>query len=222
MLFLLVILAVAVALSGLFVFYWARYPKPDERRSFGRPKPRGLFDDRNAQETGSDASAHRRVLLERAGSGDLAALEEAQDTADSALYSEVLDALIEAGGAGSEKFRELVSFISKSKDLRANPRLAARAIEQFKEAPSVRLATETLHIAALSDDAAMYHSAVDTALEAWKLGRLERITGADLKKLVESQFWVLAQPVRSSGAGFKLKRRLAGIRRELAPANASR
>jgi hypothetical protein len=221
MLLLLIILGVAVALSGLFVFYWARYPKAEEPRLFGRPNPRGLFDHQPTVEPDSDADTSRGVLLERAGQGDLAALGEAQRTADSALYSEVVDGLIEASGS-NEKFRELVSFISKSKDLRANPRLAARVIEQFKEAPSVRLATEMLHISALSDDAAIYHSAVDTALEAWKLGRLGGITGADLKGLVESQFWVLAQPVRSSGAGFKLKRRLAGLRRELAPANAAR
>jgi hypothetical protein len=51
---------------------------------------------------------------------------------------------------------------------------------------------------------------------------LGRITGDDLKELIESQFWVLAQTARSSGAGFTLKRRLAAIRRELATANAAR
>lgn len=219
MLLLLIILAVAVALSGLFVFYWARYPKADEPKSFGDPKARGLFDDRPAEKTGADARAHRGVLLERSRRGDLSALEDARAAGDSALYKEIVDTLTDACDSGSEKIAELVAFISRSGDLRASPRLAARAIEQFKQSPSVVLATGMLHIAALSDDAGMYHCAADTVLEAWKLGRLGSIAGNDLKELVESQFWVLAQTARSSGAGFTLKRRLATIRRELATAN---
>ena len=73
-----------------------------------------------------------------------------------------------------------------------------------------------LHIAALSDDAATYQLAVDALLSAWQRGSLPRLGATDLKQLVESQFWILSPEARSGGHGFQLKRRLAGIRRELA------
>jgi hypothetical protein len=72
-----------------------------------------------------------------------------------------------------------------------------------------------LHVAALADDAAVYQRAADTVLDYWSQGRVVNLSRETLRDLIESQFWVLATEARRSGAGFVLKCRLAGIRREL-------
>jgi hypothetical protein len=75
-----------------------------------------------------------------------------------------------------------------------------------------------LHIAALSDDAAIYQQAVETVLQVWRNGRLPEISSEELYALIENQYWMLASEAKRSGAGFVLKRRLVSVRRELAAA----
>ena len=72
-----------------------------------------------------------------------------------------------------------------------------------------------LHVAALSDDAAIYQKGVETALGSWRKGSLSEISPQELRAILEGEFWILSLPTRSSGAGFLLKRALAGARREL-------
>jgi hypothetical protein len=72
-----------------------------------------------------------------------------------------------------------------------------------------------LHAASLSDDAAVYQKAVETALRAWREQELNDLSAQDLQALFTSEFWVLSSGTRSSGAGFILKRALASARREL-------
>jgi hypothetical protein len=40
-----------------------------------------------------------------------------------------------------------------------------------------------------------------------------------LRSILEGEFWILSSPTRRSGAGFLLKRALAGARRELEAAH---
>jgi hypothetical protein len=76
-----------------------------------------------------------------------------------------------------------------------------------------------LHIAALSDDAAVYQKAVETALTFWRDGHLIDISAVELRSILDGEFWILSSPTRSSGAGFLLKRALNGARRELEAAH---
>jgi hypothetical protein len=72
-----------------------------------------------------------------------------------------------------------------------------------------------LHVAALSNDAAVYQSAVESALEFWRERRPSEISAPELRSILEGEFWILSSPTRSSGAGFLLKRTLRSARREL-------
>jgi hypothetical protein len=228
MLLLFIILGLVLAASGLFVIAWSR----DEDRTrieegFGPREPRGLFDEHHSgnqemTKTRTGVDDDRARILERAASRDFAALEDAHKSGDARLYDEALNALIDSG-TQPETCEVLVRYISRSHGLRANPRLAEMMIQVWRSSsPSLNRAIDLLHVAALSDDAALYHAAVDEVLDAWRGGKLDRISSEDLKELVESQFWLMAQHARIGGAGFQLKRRLAGIRRELAAASSVR
>lgn len=192
------------------------------------PVPRGLFEHSasEAEQTelsaAKEALARRAALIERASSGEVAALLEAHELNDSKLYSEVLDALVEQAATRRETLRELVSLVGSSDGLRANIRLADLVIEAWKQEPTGRATADSLHIAALSDDAATYQTAVDLVIEYSRSGRLPQVASADLLALAESQYWVLSSEARSSGAGFALKQRLAGVRRELTAATSTR
>lgn len=181
----------------------------------------GLFDEHGGGALGAIGkvvSSQRVELLERAHQGELQPLSEAHTSRDAKLYCEVLDALVEWAAERQEKLIALVSHISKSNELRANGQLAERLIAAWKTAPDRRLTTEMIHIAALSDDAAIYQRAVEEALDFWRRGKLAEFRPEELNELFVSQFWVIAPEARRGGAGFALKRRLADVRRQLAAA----
>jgi predicted nucleic acid-binding protein len=92
---------------------------------------------------------------------------------------------------------------------------AEALIESFATSPDRNSTLKMLHTAALSDDAATYHNAVEAALRAWREQKLKELSAPDLQALFTSEFWVLSSSTRSSGAGFVLKRALASARREL-------
>jgi hypothetical protein len=138
------------------------------------------------------------------------------------LYADVLDGLVEWASERQENLAALVSLVSKSNELRANKQLAQRLIETWKTAPDRRSTTEMIHIAALSDDAQTYEQAVEAALEVWRSGRLPGFRPEELVELFVSQYWVIAPEARRGGVGFALKRRLLGVRRELATTTPAR
>jgi len=49
----------------------------------------------------------------------------------------------------------------------------------------------------------------------WREGKLSESNPEELRALLEGEFWLLSSNVRSSGAGFLLKRTLASARRDL-------
>jgi hypothetical protein len=72
-----------------------------------------------------------------------------------------------------------------------------------------------LHLAALSDDADTYRSAIETTLRVWRNGGIPDLSAAELQQLLNSEFWLLSSSTRNSGAGFVLKRTLSLAKREL-------
>ncbi|HEX8709996.1 MAG TPA: hypothetical protein VF723_17275 [Pyrinomonadaceae bacterium] len=191
------------------------------------PRPRGLFADTVADEarallsegeTGRGLAAERRKsLLERAARGDREALGDAHRSGDAGLYDAVLNELAER--ASSEKsLLSLVSYIARGRELRVNKRLAEKFLEDWQSAPDRRSTAQALHVAALANDAPLYERAIEAAFQFWREGRLAQLSAAELRQLIESEFWILAPAVRNSGAGFVLKRRLATLRRQLGAA----
>lgn len=213
--------------AAFSIYFWQRTPSnAASSRDLPPRQSAGLFDVSEpaalAERQVADASKRRAELLARAKGGDLDALPAALSEQDAKVYGDILDALVEWASHRQENLNALVSHVSKSNELRANKQLAERLIDTWKTAPDRRSTTEMLHIAALSDDAETYQQAVELVVSFWQRGRLTRFSAEELAELLESQYWILAPEARRGGAGFALKRKLAGIRRELAAATPAR
>ncbi len=227
----IVIIAISffVILVAAFSVYLRRI-RPDAAgdRELAPSRFEGLFANQVSAlqpaelEKATYTSAARTELLKRSWRGDLETLSEAHSTGDAVLYGEVLDGLIESTSGSQEDFAALASRISKSNELRGNRRLAERSIDNWKASTDRCSTAQIMHIAALSDDAAVYEQAVELVFEYWQRGEVEQFSAEELVELFESQYWVLAPEARRGGAGFALKRKLAGIRRELATATLTR
>jgi hypothetical protein len=227
----IVIIAISIlfALVAAFSLYSKRI-RADERvdRELEPPPFEGLFAEQlsaaklDTPNESTAASRARADLLERSSRGDLETLSEAHSTGDAMLYDRILNELIDSTASGYQNFEALVARISKSNELRGNKRLAERLIGYWKANVDRRSTTQMMHMAALSDDPAVYEQAVELVLEYWRGGTLQQFSVDELIELLESQYWVLALEARRGGAGFALKRKLVEIRRELAAATLTR
>ena len=104
-------------------------------------------------------------------------------------------------------------------ELEAKKALAEEFIAAWQVSPDRVSTAKMLHLAALADDADIFRSAVETALSVWQRGSVPDLSAAELQTLFNSEFWILSSAVRSSGAGFVLKRTLSRAKRELERAN---
>lgn len=101
----------------------------------------------------------------------------------------------------------------------AKKALAEEFIAAWQVSPDRVSTARMLHLAALADDADTFRNAVETALNVWQRGSVPDLSAAELQTLCNSEFWILSSAVRSSGAGFVLKRTLSRAKRELERAN---
>jgi hypothetical protein len=220
----IIVIAFLALIGAAFTIFLKQLPPPDEtdNRILRAPHFEGLFHRPDVSPVVEDlqgATASKRLeLLERARAGDLNTLSDAHAARATELYGDILGAVTEWGFERQENLAALVSHISKSNELRAGKQLARRFIESWKTAPDRRSTTAMLHIAALSDDAETYEHAIEEALGLWKSGKLCGFSPDELAELFISQYWIIAPEARRGGVGFALKRRLLGIRRELATA----
>lgn len=214
-----IIISLIALIGAVFVIYLRQHPPPEDVAPVlpANPHNVGLFDK---PELSLFPDRHRSAnqnekLLERAKSGDLSALDEAQSTSNVKLYDEVLDTLNEWAAARQERLDDLVSHISKSTELRGNKQLAQHFYETWKAAPDRRSTTQMIHVAALSDDVETFGQAVERVLNLWRAGRLSWLSPAELAELVTSEYWVITPEARGGGLGFALKRKLMAAWREL-------
>ena len=92
---------------------------------------------------------------------------------------------------------------------------AIDAIRAFQKTPNRSSTTRLLHAAALSNDPKNYGRAIELVLLSWRDGTLSDLSAKDLQALINSEYWVLSSPSRTSGAGFVLKETLSNANREL-------
>lgn len=213
-----------LAFAAVAIYLWQK-PANSKAHSVLPPPPGGaLFIDGTTEQQAlalADAAAQataatterRAELIARAQAGQKAVLQMPELSADRELYDEAL-ALLAAGADSDPKLLSLVSFVTRH-ELRVNQSLATSMIAAFRRAPDRNATAKTLHIAALSDDAAIYQSAVEAVMQVWHARQLRSIAALELRSILDGEFWVLSSPTRSSGAGFLLKRTLASARREL-------
>ena len=216
-----------LAFLAIAVYFWQKPASSIEAEALLPPPPgRGLFidatpDGQSGQqaragvdsEAIANAAARRLELLDRAQAGDKSTLLEARSIDDAQLYEEALNLLL-ADADSDPKLLALVSYVT-SHELRVNQNLAEKVMESYKKAPDRGSTSKMLHIAALSDDAAVYQSAIETALQLWREKRVSEMSAQELRSILDGEFWILSSNTRSSGAGFLLKSTLRGAHREL-------
>ncbi|HWN98529.1 MAG TPA: hypothetical protein VNS63_04595 [Blastocatellia bacterium] len=226
----LVLIVLFVALVAVIFAAYVRpgaVPELSSNRAVPQPVQRGLFEQTSCTtelDLGeADAATHPAAALrKRAVEGDVSALRDAHNLGNNKLYLEMLELLVEQAVIRHDILRALVSEIASDNGLRANVSLAELVMNNWNTEPSERSTVEMLRIAALSDDGKTYEAAVERAVGCWRSGGLPRLSAEDLIALIESHYWVLSSEARSSGAGFGLKQRLAGVRRELTTAASTR
>jgi hypothetical protein len=211
---------VLLAVAAIGLYFWQKPPEPGDDKP-APPPPVGLFAAENAaaleqeeKEAQQQAEATRRAELRaRAENGEKSALEDAHGMSDRALYDEVLGLLVENADSESNLL-SLASYVTQ-REFPVNRRLAEAVIESWRRAADRHSTAKALHFAALNDDAKLYQSTVEAAFAVWRAGKLPDTSAAELRALFDGEYWILSSKVRSSGAGFLLKRTLAGARREL-------
>ena len=221
-----IFLITSILLLGLLaisVYFWQKPSKHPSTAELPPPiNPRGLFDPGGSDTatqlgttlpTDVDSKIAREALLERAAQGDKSVLQEAHELSDRTVYTDVLNALVNKAESNSQ----LLSLISKVRqhELPVNEALAASLIEFWQKSPDRSSTAKMLHIAALSDNAEVFKTAVELALRFWREGKLADVSAIELQALFQGEFWVLSSGTRTSGAGFVLKRILASARNEL-------
>jgi hypothetical protein len=217
---LLIIFSLLLALTGFILHRWPRKVFNEDLKPSLIPLRRaGLFDTPEQLTNPDDPYLTlRSELLARAREGDREALIEARIRGNTVLMREALEVLVKWAEASEEGLLELASYIVSHDQLPAHPKIAAALRARWRSTPERTSLAPMLHLAALTDDAASYQSAVEAAMEVWREARLTNISANDLSDLLESQYWVLSAEARHSGNGFVLKRMLVDIRRELATA----
>ena len=222
----LIISVFLLAVTALALYRWNRQP-PKELNTFSEPRSfDGLFAEQHAEEMKLLAQAEaesrveeeRRRLLKRAADGDKTALDEARKQSDAALYREVLQTLVARADGDEKAFRSIAKYIIDSGVLRSSGEFATTMIERWNESLDQLSLVDLLHLAALSDDAAVFKRAVEVSVKRFGEGRLPQVSAKDFLATVESAYWLMATEVRSSGSGFLLKQLIADVRRELAAA----
>ncbi len=193
---------------------------PPEDRLLTPPEHRSLFSDQVQSvqsEDGKESSTVQRAeIIARARVGAHTLLPEAKALCDAHFYEEVLNLL--TAGATRPQLLSLASYIVRH-DLPVNKTLAEKFIELWRETPDRESTAKMLHLAALSDNAETYRSAVTSALDYHRNGKLSTITKEELKAIIEGEYWLLSANTRSSGAGFVLKQALTNARHELEAAH---
>jgi hypothetical protein len=215
-----------LAFLAIAVYFWQKPASSIDAEALPPPPGRGLFIDaipdgqaveQARAEANSEAAANvaakRRDLLDGAQAGEKSTLLEASNVEDAELYDEALNLLV-AGADSDPKLLALVSYVTRH-ELRVNQNLAEKVMESYKHAPDRSSTSKMLHIAALSDDAAVYQRAIEISLKFWREGRVSEMSAQELRSILEGEFWILSSNTRSSGAGFLLKSTLRGAHREL-------
>jgi hypothetical protein len=208
------------------VYWWQQTPSgsaPQDHLLPPQPGWTGLFQDEtaaNQKELESAASreareALRAELLARAAAGERSVLAEARAELDGSVYDEVLNCLVERADSDA-RLLALVSYMTRETPaLPVNRRLAEKFMGAWRSAADRGTTAKMLHVVALADDAALYQTAAETALEFWRDKRIPNLSAEELRSLLDSEYWILSQKERSSGQGFLLKMKLAALRREL-------
>jgi hypothetical protein len=209
-------LITSVLILGLFaiaVYFWQKPANKAETIELPPSHPpAALFSDTpaDAESTATDDRS-RAELLERADRGDLTVLAEVNSSDN--IYRELLTAVVSSAPT-EDKLLAVASFVAR-RNLPANQSLMDVTTRAWEISPDRQTTSQMLHLAALTNDAEVYDTAVKQALTSWRQRDLLNVSASELNALINSEYWVLSTETRSSGRGFVLKLTLSNARREL-------
>jgi len=190
-----------LGLIGIAIYFWQKPAPHTETYELPPPKPAALFAGDAQPEVNAPAPfpTTPQVITEPVMTEVRTAPTESQENeAQSAKQAE-------SGATEAEH--------------RAKKEEAIRFIESWPVSPDRKSTAKMLHLAATADDADTYCRAVEVALNIWLNSGIPDLSAAELQNLFNSEFWLLSNGTRSSGAGFVLKQTLARASRELERAN---
>lgn len=188
-------------------------PAPPDFKSLFAPDKKALAEMERA-ETQGRKEKEKQEILARAGRSERDSLLESKRFNDGEFYNQVLDILINESKT-SDEIWSLASFIASEKMLRSNSNLARKCLEAFQENPNKVSFVSALHMAALSDDASVFQNVMEATIKLWQEEKLKNVNREEIREIAESEFWVLSQEARNSGAGFLLKQMMADVRHQL-------
>ena len=209
------LLITSVLILGIFligIYFWQKPQVSQPLNELPPPPSRGLFSEVEPSKAFSDNDL-RDSLVTQAAQGDRSTLNKAFNLQNREIYDEVLTVLVNESQSDAH-ILSLVSHVTRN-EWPVNKQLAAAFINSWQKTPDRSSTAKMLHIAALSDDAETFTSAVEIALAFWREVRIPDLPAMELSALLTGEFWVLSNQTRSSGAGFVVKRSLASARREL-------
>lgn len=185
--------------------------------SLFQPDPKEMAALRAADEEAASA-AQAEAWLARAMKNDRQVLLEIDPVKQNDDYDAAL--MVLAGHEDARSFAELSTLAAFviDHDLPANENLVRSVMDHCRESPDRSAAIMLLHLAARSNDAELFGEAFALLDGARGTGRIPSLSAEELMTLADSEFWVLNDIARNSGAGFLLKQQLADARRELAAA----
>ncbi len=216
----LFIISFLLVLISFATYRWLLQPKPNRliEESNQPPLPptflfapdeKALAEFQRLEEEARNIN-QKLSLVHRAKGGDKEALVESFSLNERGFYDEVLDAFVEQTKTDEEVW-SLALFV-KDKSLPANSNLADRCLSAFQKNPTRQLLGNTFHVVALSDDADLFQKTIETTIKLWQEKKLAGVSKEEIREIAESEFWVLAQEARNSGAGFLLKQTLSDLR----------
>jgi hypothetical protein len=213
-----------IGLLAVALYFWQQPPNQtkieafeDAQGTLPPPASRGLFntanDDQLTQLNAADATATRDLMRARAVKNEHAVLAEAHKNFEASFYDELLSVMVKQADSDA-KLLSVLSYVTRT-ELPVSKDLAQAVIRSWESSPDRGSTARTLHITALADDAKLFQTTVESALNFWRQGLIASVSAAELRALFDGEFWVLSTQTRNSGAGFVLKRTLADARREL-------
>lgn len=185
---------------------------------------RGLFEPDEAElrafqkeEEEKLRTGERLSLIQEAetleASGNLKALSLAYEASDPVFYEEVLSTLFQSTNADM-----LEKHLAKH-SLPANAKIIKFFVNKFEQTASALDLTKALRLAASTNSAETYLQTVEKTVSLWDGHKQKEVSPETLLDIIDTHYWLLANEARISGAGFLLKEKLAGMRREILESN---
>jgi hypothetical protein len=223
------ILSLAVLILALIKLNRRRLPI-SESNPAKIPQFEGLFaEQREAEarllekiEADQRRAEERERMIQRASEGDRQVLDEAHQQADVVFYNEVLNRLVERSSEDDKELSAIAEYLVESRFLRSTAGFNQKIRERWGDSLNSQSLYRLLYLSALSNDAGDFVKALETALNQWRRGRLQAVSGEEFLAMVESCYWLIASEIRASGSGFVIKRAIVELHRELAAATGSR